>query len=229
MNKTHLPSEQRYTISLLLRQCYKQKDIASSVGKDKSFVSRGIKRNKNLNTGKYSHTYANEMASICKERFRQPKELTFWLKCLIISLLKERLSPEQISGRLKLEVEASISYETIYKMIRAYKKEGGVLYLYCRHHLKKRKRNVSKSPAILNKKSIEQRPEIVNNYWRPADCEMDLIISKNQNRAILVFVERKYNYCIIIRLQYGKNASELAKAAKKDCRNTRNLFTRLLD
>ena len=44
---------------------------------------------------------------------------------------------------------------------------------------------------------------------------MDLIISKNQNKAILVFVERLYNYCIIIRLEYGKNAAELAKAAIK--------------
>ena len=44
---------------------------------------------------------------------------------------------------------------------------------------------------------------------------MDLIISKNQNKAILVFVERLYNYCIIIRLEYGKNATELAKVVIK--------------
>ena len=193
MKNTHLTKEERYTIASLLRQGYKQKDISVVLCRDKSVISREIKRNKNPETGKYCSIHADQMASIRKDRFRQPRKLSASMQDeLIIPLLKERLSPEQISGRLKLEGKPTVSHETIYKMIRADKKAGGNLYKYCRHWLKKRKRNVSKSPAILNKKSIEQRPEIVNNCGRFGDCELDLIISKNQNKAILVFVERKY-------------------------------------
>ena len=216
MSKKHLTKEERYTISAMLCQGYSQKDISVVLCRDKSVISREIKRNKNLETGEYCSIHADKMASIRKERFCQPRKLSDSMQDeLIIPLLKERLSPEQISGRLKLEGKPTVSHETIYKMIRADKKKGGDLYKYCRHWLKKRKRNVSKNPAILNKKSIEQRPEIVNNCERPGDYEMDLIISKNQNKAILVFVERKYNYCIIIRLEYGKNAKELARAVDK--------------
>ncbi|MGL5920085.1 MAG: helix-turn-helix domain-containing protein, partial [Bacteroidales bacterium] len=43
---SHLTSEQRYTISVLLRKGYKQKDIAEAIGKDPSVVSREISRNK---------------------------------------------------------------------------------------------------------------------------------------------------------------------------------------
>ncbi|MDP6999884.1 MAG: helix-turn-helix domain-containing protein, partial [Candidatus Poribacteria bacterium] len=46
----------------------------------------------------------------------------------IKTLLMDYLSPEQISGRLKLELGVEISHETIYRHIWADKRKGGVLY-----------------------------------------------------------------------------------------------------
>ena len=152
MKKKHLTKEERHTISVLLCQGYSQKDISVVLCRDKSVISREIKRNKNPKTGEYCNIHADKMASIRKERFCQPRKLTDSMVAIIISLLKDGLSPEQISGRLKHEGRPTVSHETIYKMIRADKKAGGNLYKYCRHRLKKRKRNVSKNPAILNKK-----------------------------------------------------------------------------
>ena len=77
--------------------------------------------------------------------------------------------------------------------------------------MKKRKRIVYKSPVITDKISIEQRPAIVNARGRFGDWEMNTIIDKNHKNAILIFVEHSCNYCIIGKLQYGKNARELAK------------------
>ena len=74
MSKKHLTNDQRYTISVMYREGYKQKDI---VKKCKSVISREIKRNTNPKTGKYHHLYAQDMATIRKERFRQPKKMTF--------------------------------------------------------------------------------------------------------------------------------------------------------
>ena len=140
--KNHISKEERYTIASLLRQGYSQKDIAAVLCRDKSVVSREIKRNKNPETGKYCSIHADKMASIRKERFCQPKKLSDSMQEeLIIPLLKDGLSPEQISVRLKHEGKPTVSHETIYKMIRADKKAGGNLYKYCRHWLKKAQAN----------------------------------------------------------------------------------------
>jgi len=39
----HLTLEQRYTISVMKKRGYKQKDIALTIGKDKSVVSRELR------------------------------------------------------------------------------------------------------------------------------------------------------------------------------------------
>ncbi|MDR2120426.1 MAG: helix-turn-helix domain-containing protein, partial [Tannerella sp.] len=44
-NKKQLTREQRYEIEVLLRAGKKQKEIAELVGKDKSVISRELKRN----------------------------------------------------------------------------------------------------------------------------------------------------------------------------------------
>jgi IS30 family transposase len=220
MQKTHLTKEQRYTISAMYKQKnpdgskkYKQNDIAAAISKDKSVVSREVRRNKNPKTGNYSFSYAQDMSDVRKERLRLPKKLTSFLKRTIIAMLLEGLSPEQISGRLQKEGKPTVSYETIYKWIPADKMAGGDLYKLCRHQLKKRKRIVYKSQAITGKSSIEQRPGIVNHRGRFGDCEMDLIIDKEHKNAILTFTERSTNFGLIRKLKYGKNSKELAKTA----------------
>lgn len=53
----HLTREQRYTISAMYKQGCTQKMIAQAIGKDKSVVSRELKRNRN-EKGKYTFSYA---------------------------------------------------------------------------------------------------------------------------------------------------------------------------
>ena len=55
----HLTSEQRYTISVMLAQNHKQNQIALAIGKDKSVVSRAIKRNSDQRNGMYKSDLAN--------------------------------------------------------------------------------------------------------------------------------------------------------------------------
>jgi len=47
MSKKHLTNDQRYTISVMYQRGHKQKDIAATIDKNKSVVSREIKRNTN--------------------------------------------------------------------------------------------------------------------------------------------------------------------------------------
>jgi len=91
MQKVHLTREQRYTISALHKQGCSQKMIAQTICKDKSVVSRELKRNANLK-GKYSFTYAQDMAELRKERMKQPRKLLPVLKKKIISMIEGRFN-----------------------------------------------------------------------------------------------------------------------------------------
>ena len=132
MIKVHLTREQRYTISAMHKQGCTQKKIAEAIGKDKSVVSRELKRNAN-HKGKYSFEYAQGMAEIRKERLKKPRKMHPCLKKQIVEMIKKGWSPQQITGRLRLENKPFVSHETIYKMIRKDKQEGGTLYKHTRH------------------------------------------------------------------------------------------------
>ena len=212
MKKAQLTREQRYTISALHKQGCSQTMIAKTISKDKSVVSRELKRNANLK-GKYSFSYAQDMAELRKERMKKPRKLLPELKKKIISMLEQDLSPQQIRGRLKLEKQAFVSHETIYKIIRKDKQEAGKLYTHCRHQLKHRKRPVGEKIPIKNRVSIDRRPEIVNLKQRFGDWEMDTIVGENGQGAILTMVERTTAFMMMEKLAYGKNAKELTKVA----------------
>ena len=94
----------------MYRQGCSQKQIAEAIGKDKSVVSREIKRNANPK-GKYSFEYAQDMACLRKERMKKPRKLHAWLR-----LIEQDWFPQQIEGRLKLENKFFVSHETIYHL-----------------------------------------------------------------------------------------------------------------
>jgi IS30 family transposase len=196
----------------MYRQKCSQKMIAETIGKDKSVISRELKRNAN-SKGRYSFEYAQDMANIRKERMKKPRKLYTWLKKDIIKLIEQDWSPQQIEGRLKLENKPFVSHETIYKIIRKDKADGGTLYKHTRHKLKHRKRPVGKETSIKDRVTIDQRPEIVNLKQRFGDWEIDTIVGENHKGAILTLVERQTAFMMMEKLEYGKNAKELANAA----------------
>ena len=214
MKKIHLIPEQRYTISAMYRQGCSQKQIAETIGKDKSVVSRELKRNAN-SKGKYSFEYAQDMANLRKERMKKPRKLHAWLKKEIIGLIEQDWSPQQIEGRLKMENKPFVSHETIYKIIRQDKAQGGTLYKHTRHQLKRRKRPVGKKIPIKNRVCIDQRPEIVNARERFGDWEIDTIVGENNKGAIVTMVERKTAFMMMEKLKHGKNAKELTKTVTR--------------
>jgi len=214
MKKVHLTREQRYTISVMHKQGCTQKMIAQAIGKDKSVISRELKRNAHPK-GKYSFEYAQDMASLRKERMKKPRKLHPWLKKEIITLIKQGWSPQQIEGRLKLENKPFVSHQTIYEMIHQDKDQGGTLYQHTRHQLKYRKRPIGKKIAIKNRVTIEERPESVDTKKRFGDWEIDTIVGENNKGAIVTMVERKTAFMMMEKLEHGKNAKELTKVVNR--------------
>jgi len=208
-----LTSEQRYVISALLKKNVSKKEIAEEIGVSQSTVYRELKRNR-TSKGGYSPRLAQEMALERRERIVSNSSLRpGLLKRALDLLVREQWSPKQISGWLALQGER-VSHETIYKAIRA--DESGELAKHTRHGMKYRHHikvpRPTKAANIPGRVSIHERPNEADGT-RFGDWEMDLIIGKDGKGAILVLVERRTNFFIMVKLEQGKKPEGVSKAA----------------
>ena len=213
MKKSHLTIDQRYEIQHQKEAGKNQTEIAILIGKDKSVVSRELKRNMN-SLGRYKAKQAIEVSEIRKERLQRPRKLTAEMEKRIIKSLREyQWSPEQIKGRSEKEGLKMVSPERIYQLIRKDKQEGGDLYKHTRHSLKHRKRPVGgKQIVIKDKISIDDRPAVINDKERFGDWEIDTIVGEGNKGAIVTIVERQTGFLFMKKLPEGKVAKGLAAA-----------------
>ena len=160
-----LTREQRYTISEMKKGGYKQKDIALVIGKDKSVISRELRRNCDKRNGEYKYelahrNYLDRLTGKAKHRSFTPR-----VKDQVELLIREDFSPEQIVGRLRAEGKSCVSHERIYQHIWSNLKAGGDLYTHLRRNKKRyRKRGGAKDTRgqLKNRVGIERRTEIVD-------------------------------------------------------------------
>lgn len=208
----HITVEQRYTISVMKQQGYKQREIAEAIGKDKSVISRELKRNSDKRSKKYNWDQAHRKAEGRKKEKPHIKKFTLLIKERIDSMLAMDYSPEQIVGRLKRKGVYCVSHERIYQYIWDDKRRGGQLYLHLRRKGRKyRKRGSAKDSRgiIKDRVDISKRPAIVDEKIRFGDLEIDTIIGKNHKGAILTINDRLTSKVWIKKLS-GKDARELA-------------------
>lgn len=208
----HVTRDQRSQIYALKSMELSLRDIAKKIGKNVSSISREISRN----TGLRGYRISQADAQSCERRSnasRTPKKLTDELKTEIDSKLLEEWSPEQISGRFKLD-EISISHESIYQYIWKDKRAGGQLYKHLRHSGKKyNKRSSGKAGrgCIPNRIDITLRPSIVEEKSRVGDWEGDTIISAGSRCAILSYVDRHSKFTLLKKI--GKKTAENVRQA----------------
>lgn len=210
--KSHLTPEQRYTISVLLKQGQNQSFIAKTINKDKSVVSREIKRNSSEKRSIYHYKTAQKKADFRKQRFHRRRTFTRQKREFVEEHVIKKWSPEQIVGYCKKNGIDMVSHQTIYQHIHDDKALGGTLYKHLRHKLKHRKRPIRSEQTIINDKtSIEERPYIVDQKERLGDWEVDTIVGKENKGAILTIVERKTGFLIAEKLEHGRKAKPLAR------------------
>ena len=182
-----------------------------------STISREFKRNIfwwNSRIPQYKPDYAQTYAE--RRHKRKPKQIKFneEVEAFVREKIIEDWSPDQISLRAKEHGLFSISHERIYQFILEDKKKGGDLYTHLRHKNKKyRKRYGSpkRTGPIKNRRSIEERPAIINEKKRIGDWEIDSIIGKNQKQAIVSIVER-FSKMTILKKVTAKTAQMVATA-----------------
>lgn len=209
----HLTRKQRYTICVMKNQGCSQKDIALTIGKDKSVVSRELKRNCDMRSKKYDDDLAHRKYQ--QRQRNKPKHIRFTedIKQMVDELLNKDYSPEQIAGRAKIEKKPCVSPERIYQYVWKDKKEGGTICKHLRRRGRKyRKRGSAKDTRgiIKDRVDIDQRPAIVNEKQRLGDLEIDTVIGQNHKGALLTINDRVSSMTWIAKLD-GKNADELAQ------------------
>ena len=209
MNYKQLAREQRYQINILKKAGHNQSYIALMIGCHKSTISRELRRNRGQKG--YRHYQAGELALDRRcEGYRSRIAWQTWQQ--VERLLRQDWSPEQISGRLKLEQQPSVSHEWIYLYVYADKRRGGTLHRHLRSQKKQRKRysGYIRRGQIPNRTSIDKRPQIVASKGRFGDWEADTIIGARHKRGILSAVERKS------KLTRLRNLATKAAAEMKD-------------
>jgi IS30 family transposase len=212
MSYTQLTHEERYQIYILKKAEYSQAQIAELLERDKSTISRELRRNRGLKG--YRPRQAHHLALVRRYDKVQPRiGNQVWQQ--VEALIREEWSPEQIVGRLEDEQGVSISHEWIYQYVYADKRSGGDLYRYLRCQKPRRKRygSYDRRGIIPNQVSIDERPAIVDARRRFGDWEGDTVIGKGHRGALVTLVERKSLYTVI-RAVHRKTAEAVRKAVK---------------
>jgi len=213
MNKySQLTEVQRYQIEALKKAEKNQKEIATIIGVTASTICREFKRN----TGQrgYRPKQANIKALIRRKEAVKSVKMTTALITLIETKIKLDWSPEQVAGWLDREKEIKISHERIYQHVWADKFDGGELYKCLRQSNKKRKKRYGskdKRGQIRNRISIDDRPEVVSQKTRIGDWEIDTVIGKNHQGALVTIVDRKSKFTLIKKVD-SKHAEVVTQA-----------------
>ena len=133
----------------------------------------------------------------------------------VITTLDSGWSPEQIAGRVNLEgIYHHLSAKAIYKFIFKFKELDLTSYLP-RHGKKYRKSSKAHYNKTKNRRTIDERPKIVDLLLRIGDLEGDTIVGKDKRDRILPHIERVSGKTAIS-LVLDFNAAKINKATEKD-------------
>ncbi len=211
MTYTHLTQEQRYQIYILHKAGHPQRTIASMIGVHKSTLSRELCRNRGQRgyRAQQAQQRATERRHLASGRAHiMPDTWT-----LIEAQLRLDWSPQQVSDWLDETHAPAVSHERIYQHILADKQHGGDLYRHLRCQKQRRKRygTYGRRSLIPNRIGIEQRPSIVDTRRRVGDWEVDTIIGKNHQQALVSLTERKSRLALIHKVE-RKTAHAVSQA-----------------
>lgn len=213
MKYKHLTIQEREAIQLMLWEKKSIRTIAKKLNRSPSSISREVNKNYVGHGKRYFPRVAHGKAlTKRKSRGRKNRLKNQEIRDYVITHLKKKWSPEQISGRIQIDINQKISHEAIYQHIyhQIYREGYGYLKPNCedlRIYLRrKRKRRVHKGARrcqrVFKPKGaiIDQRPGIVEKRKRIGDWESDTVESKDRKPGINTLVERQTGLVFISKL-----------------------------
>lgn len=211
MSYVELSIEERATLQVSRAQGMSIRQVAAAMERSPSTICREIQRNQKPGA-RYCARHAQQMRQqrrvVCRPDHKLlPGSERFEL---VAYLLRQRLSPEQIAGRLKtMDIpnlkEAYVCRETIYDAI--YALPVGQLRKELIHCLrqgkstrKPRRGAVDRRGQIPDMVSIHLRPPEAEKREMPGHWEGDLIKGKNNASAVGTLVELSSGYVMLAKM-----------------------------
>lgn len=221
-----LSLEERVIIQTLLEEKKTKSFIAKKLGRSRSTITREVNKWVSDPNDKYDASLAHWLA---KDDYLNKRNLDkigthSLLRFYVYKSLLKNWSPEQISGRIKIDYPndpvMTISHEAIYSHIYSHpqaslNKRLIKLLPYQKSRRRKPKPRRKKGSKIKDQINISQRPEHIENRQEIGHWEGDLVIGKGQKSAIGTIVERKSRYTLIIGLENRKTKSVTRAFAKE--------------
>jgi IS30 family transposase len=198
---THLTLEEREDIMCLVREDKAITQIAHAIGKDKSTISRELKRNSCKRFYRASTAQKRyEQRRLACRRHRLLENATLF-ELVRSKFLEDQWSPEQIEGRLRLEGTHRISDSTIYRGIKAGLFDGCIGGKKAARRLRRKGRK-RRSPSserrgkIIVVHDITDRPQEAEDRSRLGDWEADTVAGKGSDACLVTLVDRKSRFVV---------------------------------
>jgi transposase, IS30 family len=209
-----LSFQERQTIARLIKARWSRADIAEVLGRNRSTISREIKRN--MGWSGYRPQQAHRMAKQRREGCRRTKKMSDPVLCAYVQQgLENYWSPDQIAGvskeRFRRQPAQQISRQTIYNWIG----QQGSEESRWRALLRRGVPSLEKRGKLVGCVSIRGRPKIVDRRRRYGDWEGDTVVGKKHLGGILTTVERKSGYLRMAKLDNLKAETVLRGAQHK--------------
>jgi IS30 family transposase len=202
-------------ISALRRQGIHAAAIARNLGRHRSTISRELRRNATRHDGRYRAAKAIGYVSDRRRRCRRKSQFGPETWRQVEALLRDKLSPEQIAGYLRLHLLDSISHETIYRHVYRDRRRGGGLHRHLRlsgKRRRKRYRSIDSRGQLQGKRSIHERPARVERRAELGHWEVDTVMGKYGTKpCIVTLVERKSGFVLIGKMK-ARTAAEANRA-----------------
>jgi len=204
MRYHQITADERYMLAALRTQQPRlsNAEIARRMERHPSTIGRELRRNAARGDGAYRASQAQEHTNARRSRTRHWSKLTSKQWMLAEDLLREGLSPDQISGKLRRAGELRVSHEAIYQHVWADKHAGGSLYLCLRQRTRRRRKRYAtkeRRGRVAGKRHISERAAAANERREFGHWEIDTIHGSGRD-SVVTIVERRSGLVLIGKL-----------------------------
>jgi IS30 family transposase len=210
--------EERYLMAHELSMGSSLRAIAKVLGRSAATISRERRRNARTSDGRYCYDRADSYARTRRRRCRQGPQFTSDVVEHVTRRMAVNWSPEQISGRLALDGQETVSTSTIYRWINQDKRRGGSMWEQTRRlsrRYRKGYRVKDHRGRMRGKVPLSERPVAVNDRLEFGHWEGDTVMGRDGRHCVLTLVERKTRLVRIIKLS-ARQVVEVNRAMARE-------------
>jgi len=213
----HISLEEREKVYCLKEQGKSFRDIAKELGRDHRSWSREYKKNRHRETWEYIPCKANAKSEKRKKAQRTKAPLK---RTKVLVYVRDHLkspyfwTPEQISIRIRIDINETICTQTIYNYIYGKGRSYKLYELLPQRHVKVRKRNNVKyrKACIDHRVFINTRPKCINKRKQLGHWETDLMEgSRKYHGVVQANVERKCRLIVGYKLKSKHSLPAITK------------------